>query len=133
MSRLKIGDKLYKYVILHGAFCYEVYEVRENKDSITYALRCEMCKDHEPCEILIAQDDNKDRYKYVMMLNDDEFNQYYWHTSDDEYYYSDKKKALKLAYEKRVKEYSSKIENLNKEIKRYNMIIDESKNLIKNL
>lgn len=51
---LKIGDVIYKRVTLAGIMSYTVYEVRETKDSILYAIRCNDCRGHKSCELFLA-------------------------------------------------------------------------------
>lgn len=87
---------------MNGIFTYDVVEMRESADHVTYVVECKHCSDHEPCRVLIAPERNTKRFIYVETLNDDD-SQYYWHVGD--YYFPT---MTACAEEK----YKSLIENL---------------------
>ena len=87
---MKIGDTVYKKVLFNGVLSYKVFEIREQKEIVFYAIRCEDCKHYPHCELLITvsdgtknKPDNEKEYKYVSMLNDNEENpQYLTHSTE---------------------------------------------------
>lgn len=69
-KKLKIGDKLYRAIPYSSVFEYTVFGIRERENSSQYEIRCESCKDHEKCELLIAYDDY-DKLIHIEMINED--------------------------------------------------------------
>lgn len=125
-ATLKIGDKLYKYVVLKGIFEYTVISIREYTNQseskqggiaqyVHYVVRCSQCLDHAPCEVLIVDADTGETYNYVGMLNgygddDDEqeeysrtSNEWYWHGGPDEPFFRTVSKAKEHAYERNLR------------------------------
>lgn len=75
MSKLKIGDRLWRYTGVSIAE-YEVFGVVEREVGKMYEVKCLNCKGHPTCELLLA-DTKKDGYRYVDMISSED--QDYWH------------------------------------------------------
>lgn len=84
MSKLKIGDKLYRYTGV-SILSYEVAQKIEHSAGINYKIVCLDCRDHDQCQVLVAQD-KKGKIVYIETLNDDSNNQGYWHSTDSDKY-----------------------------------------------
>jgi hypothetical protein len=111
---LNIGDKVYKYLSLHGVMTYEVIGKREYRENIQYELQCKNCKHGYPCELLITLNDNG-RYVYVAMLNDDEEDpQYYFHIGEP--FFLAKQEALINKGEVHISEYKLEINKLKTQL-----------------
>lgn len=113
---MKIGDKLYKYEFKFLE--YSVLDVikHESTKTVFYEIECDSCTHGTKCKVLVTKDDNLG-YRYVKMLNEDEYEkQYYWH--NEGIYYSTKKECLTLAYKKSIADNAKKIEEYQKSITR---------------
>ena len=91
--KLKLDDKLFKYVPFKGVFTYLVKEVRSYSDNEQYEIECQDCSDHTKCRLLVCQVDNSKTFQYVAILNDEDEKQYYWHNDQDRYFYQSKKEC----------------------------------------
>lgn len=114
--KLQINDMLYSYKALKGIFTYIVRDVRNYEGCVLYEIECQECKDRDNCRLLVSQLDNRKRFKYVSMINEDEENeQYYWHSFEE--FFIMKNDCKKAAYQK-AKEYKEKqIEELKTKLK----------------
>ena len=123
---MKIGDRLYKRVALAGIFSYVCYEVRRQEKATLYAVRCEQCRDHEPCELLVTKIPKQNAYKYVCMLNEDVDEDYctsqrQWHEQMDDrdsVYYTTKARAIEWALKNSLDFYEAENKKHEDAIKR---------------
>jgi len=137
---LKIKDKLYKYSFMAGFMEYEVYEVRQQENNVLYAVRCQQCRDHDKCELLIRKPKEyktQKYYEFVCMLNnndEDDKEQYYWHdTFDKHYYWENKNDAILAEYKKLISDKEQEIFKDEEHIKKAKDKIQEINVLISNL
>lgn len=122
MKELNIGDSLFKRLFVCGIGEYKIYGIRRYVDSIQYETECLSCNHgRRKCKVLIAQD--KNGFRYVTTIDDDEDEpQYPWH--DDGPYYTTKNEAhakylAQIIYEKKQNLEKKKKEcvQMEKEIK----------------
>jgi hypothetical protein len=114
---LKIGDKLYSYVMLKGVFSYDVIGVREYVDVKLYEIECNMCSGHKQCKLLVSQNDNETSFKYISMIDEDENNeQYYWHSESS--FFTTSKECKRKYLKKLIEEKKKDIEK-TKELVKY--------------
>ena len=130
--KLKLDDKLFKYVPFKGVFTYLVKEVRSYSDNEQYEIECQDCSDHTKCRLLVCQVDNSKTFQYVAILNDEDEKQYYWHNDQDRYFYQSKKECklnegqnLLTKKEKEIKETKKKLEAQEKSLKELEVWINE--------
>lgn len=105
-KKFKIGDKLYRAIRYHSVFEYTVTGVREREKSSQYEVKCDSCKDHPNCELLIAYNDY-DKLIHIEMLNDDEDlcrSQRFWHENEGFYFCTTKYDAEKERAQTYLKE-----------------------------
>lgn len=116
--KLKIDDKLYKYVSLRGIFTYKVIGITQYRDNEHYIVECANCNS-DKCRIIIAQYEDKDFFKYIQMVSECEENAYIYHDKceSDTHFYTSKHACMKLKIEKWIRDKNDEIENFKKRIK----------------
>ena len=82
MSKLKIGDNLYRYTGV-SIMEYVVYGVVERDVGTLYELRCLSCRDHSDCELLVAESKQNFGFRFIDMISSED--QSYWHSDTDPY------------------------------------------------
>jgi len=82
VSKLKIGDHLFRYTGV-SIMEYEVYGVVKRDVGTLYEIRSLSCRDHEACQVLIAESKERDGFKFIDMISQEE--QGYWHDDSDPY------------------------------------------------
>ena len=122
-SKLKIGDKLYRYTGT-SIMSYEVYGVVKRDVGTLYEIRCLDCRDHPDCEILIAE--SKDGYVFVDMINQDD--QDIWHRTSDAYHRYERTKNLAVKNRKRWT-----IDYIKKQIRQSKDSIEKNEERVKEL
>ena len=118
MSKLKIGDKLYRYVSPSGIWEYVIIGIREYKDSVMYEAEAQASSHGYKCVLLIAEDE-KGAYKYVSLLNyDEDDDQSYWH-NDKKFctFWTNKYLAHKECYKSLLADEKAEIHKLENQLK----------------
>ena len=130
MSKLKIGDNLYRYTGV-SIMEYKVTAIVKREVGTLYEVECLSCRDHEACVLLLVASKSNFGFRFVDMVGDN--NQEYWHTDNDPYqrYELTKDLAVTRRNEKFIetlKEYNLKsqasIESNLKKIKEAEAIIE---------
>lgn len=117
VSKLKIGDKLYRHVVMSGVWEYVVIGLREYKDSTLYEVESQACTHGYKCVLLVAENE-KGQFKYVSLVNyDADDDQSYWH-NDKQYntFWRNKGLAHKECYETLLRESKDKIVTVKKQL-----------------
>jgi len=126
---LNVGDELFNYQSFKGIFTYKIVGVREYENSRLYEIKCQECRDHAKCRVLVSQIDNLPQFQYVQMLNEDEENeQYYWH--NNQVYFVSKNDCKKHAYNKAIEYHKKEIEKLENSLKKQKERLAEIQSLV---
>ncbi len=136
-KKLNISDKLYRAITYTGIFEYTVIGIRERENSSQYEVRCETCRDHKNCELLIAYNDY-DKLIHIEMLNEDEElckAQRLWHNNEGYYFQINKRDAEKdraLTYLKSAQEAVNKAKASLVSAEKHLVEIQDLMNVIEN-
>ena len=98
----KIGDELFRYVVMGGIFRFIVPGVRQYEDGNQIEVECQTCSHGWKCRLLLAQTDYG-KIDSVHMLNEDEDDrQRHWHSNDGYHFWPTKKEARAQGYQKAI-------------------------------
>lgn len=129
---LNINDLLYKYVGFNGIFTYKVLGKREYSNIIQYEIECQDCRDHAKCRLLICQDDNYKRFKYICMIDEDEdIPQNYWHNDSELHFFLTKSECKKQKGQKILNDKKKEIEKQELRLKQLKDSLIEIENWMK--
>lgn len=122
---MKLGNKLYKYLSFNGFGTYIVIGIKIIPKCKLYEIECQSCHGHEKCTMYVVRENEKGKYKFVSMTNNDGISvdeygdkaqtQHYWH--DDDFFYSNLDMAKKEHYLKNIKYKKEQITKLEESLK----------------
>lgn len=82
MSKLKIGEHLYRYTGV-SIMEYEVTAIVKREIGTLYEVKSLGCRDHETCVLLLAASKSNFGFRFIDMVTSED--QEYWHRDSDPY------------------------------------------------
>jgi len=131
----KLGDEMFRYVVMGGVFRYIVEGIRTHIDGdVQLEVECQTCSHGWKCMLLVAQDDYG-KIVHVHMLNEDEDNpQRHWHSNDGLCFWPtselaklDQLKRMKREAEEAVSRAKDELRRAEQKLKQWVGLIDEVK------
>lgn len=127
---MKIGDELFRYIVMGGIHRFIVLGVRQYEDSEQYEIEDQNCAHGWKCRLLVARNDYGKLHAIHMLNEDEDDRQRHWHTNDGFHFWPTVGEAKAEAYRDALRKADERVSNAEEALKVAKRQRDEMKSLL---